>query len=65
MSPAVGRIAVLRSNRARFAIASIQLDDSDKDLGVITLQGWVGPHVVSVRDYAIRYETVEASKAGL
>jgi hypothetical protein len=48
-SPLVDKIAVLRANGARFAV----IEESDD---TVTLQGWAGPHVVTKRDLAIRYE---------
>jgi hypothetical protein len=59
MSPAPGKIAVLRANGARFAIVSVTHDNSPNH-GTIALQGWCGRLNISVRDYSIRYETVNA-----
>lgn len=53
MQPAKNRIAVLKSNGARFVITNV----TDTH---ITLKGWIHTDTLTLRDYAIRYRTGES-----
>jgi len=54
MTPTTDRIAVLKSNGARFAIAEV----TDTH---ITLQGWTHRDTLTLRDFAIRYAVREVA----